>query len=259
MELSGLSSASRLYKKDVAPVLRKGKKSFKKRVHLPHRKPSRAARPSARMRVGEPIGSGNSKRHVASITGSTLLQSRTQYVSELTGIPEQVSSFDIDSRSRSLAVVKGFSIRMAVKNILDKPLYVNYAIVAPKESNGGVTTVDFFRGSGSERGEDFDNARTSLQFHSNAINTDLYEVLTHKRFRLGSATTTGVSDGVLNINDYVKLNRQVRYEGGVTTSGKVQIVFWCDGSQRASTATPENSMYTETIFRTFFDDPIHQC
>ena len=122
-------------------------------------------------------------------------------------------------------------------------MYFNFAILAPK--NGDIiSTTDFFRGNNSDHAVDFGIDLASNDFHCRPINTDEIVVLKHKRYLLArsesSSTDGGTRTSYLNLDFYVPLKRQVRYEGTTTTpsNGAVFACYWCDKFQIDGGATP---------------------
>lgn len=265
MEASGLSSAERIYKQDIRPYARGKWKSRK------GNRPSRARGGSARSRVGDTPTFDNAQRQQILSIGSELHATRVLYSDELTAIPQATSAFDIDARRRQLCVVKGFKICLEFHNVTSNPMYVNWAVIAPKGNNdvgtgaSPVPVEDFFRSNGSERARDFSTTMTALQFHCDPINSDRYEILRHKRMLIGgkpgaSDYTHSVKNNYIVNDEYIKLNRQVRWNASQETmSGACYLAYWFDElGTSTSGASVANALEVSQNVITYFKEPL-QC
>jgi len=202
-------------------------------------KSNKRARMFARTNVGESLGATTCKTHSISNTDIVGKNTRTLYTSSLCEIPKGT---DINERLRKHVNLRGFKVCFEVLNQNTDPLYLNVAVIHPKATtNGGqVDTNNFFRDTSANRARDFDIGMTGLEFHCLPINTDDYVVLKHKRFRLGPMPTPSSSDpsitqnnsnNYMNIDWYIRLNRQVRWnndEDDKPTDGDVYVVYWAD-------------------------------
>lgn len=181
--------------------------------------------------VGNRVGTSNSKSRIQLNTDPDAKSSRTLNVVALTSI---TLGQGLSQRERGVANIRGFKICMAVRNQLLDPLYFNAAVVSPKNTTS-ITPANFFRGNGTaERGIDFDNARTALEFHCLNLNTDKFVILKHKRYRLRGTGNTAFTDGTgksyMNLDWYIKLKRQLRFEGASAgpIADPVFLVYWMD-------------------------------
>jgi hypothetical protein len=198
----------------------------------------------ARIGIGEAVGSSSSKQALQSRDiGFQALASRTLMIDNLTGT-DQGTANNRQDRQNTIINCRGFKVCMAVRNnIGNAPVYYNVALVSPKNS-GAITTDNFFRGQGNaSRGLAFDNSRTALEFHCLPLNTDNKYILKHKRYRLAPENggnqqyNNQRSNSYMNINWYVKLKRQLRYDDADSNfpiDGSVYLVQWCDTFDAAS-------------------------
>ncbi len=184
----------------------------------------------SKTRIGEVVGSSNSKPRIQVRNSLALSRaSRTLYSENLT-VTDQGGNRN--ERERGVINCRGFRICMAIRNNISEPLYVNVAVVSPKNA-GEITSANFFRASGQSRGSDFDNSKTGLEFHCLPLNTDKFAILKHKRYRLNNEESGSNITGknYMNIDWYIKLKRQLRYDDTTTTSpidGAVYLLYWCD-------------------------------
>lgn len=216
-----------------------------------------------RKRIGEAPGRGNAKRKTVIDENITNKDTRTLYVYSLTDIDQGTN---IDNRERRLANLRGWKICMEIKNKRDLPLYVNIAVLSPKSGTvtAGVSVEDFFRASsGSDRARDFDVALNGLEFHCLPINTDRYVILKHKRTRLVASAAGGDTVALngysyMNLDWYIPLKRQIRYDGSTgdkIESGECFLVYWFDGfGANAATTAVVNSAQVTSRAVAFFRD-----
>lgn len=189
-----------------------------------------------RSRIGERVGVSTSKTALVSDTNVSLETTRTLNSQALIRIDKNVNFDDnIHQRHRDTVNLRGIKICFHFRNNIDETLLMNFAVVRPKE--GGVVNSEFFRsqGEGSNRSLDFGIARSSIEFACLPINSDRYDIMMHKRFRLkGKAQSTDVEESGSNfkrIEKYLRINRQVKFDGtGVEPIGSSQLfaVWWSD-------------------------------
>lgn len=181
-------------------------------------------------------GTASSKRTVIDrSTGPVNYSDVTQNLLVNLSDISHTTSNSIDGRQRNIVNVRGWKICMEIVNTSSAPLYVNVAIVVPKQSVG-VSTSGFFRDSTSSRAIDFDATQlTGMEFHCLPINTDKYYVLHHRRYRLASSDSAtnvykeGNSKNFLNLDFYKKFNRQIRYEDNsdiTAEAGRPYLLHW---------------------------------
>ena len=197
-------------------------RSAKRRKH--HFDPENIGSPQ-----GEPV-----KHHRVEDTSGVFKSTRTLYSTDLTAIPKNTTSNDINKRERQVVFVKGFKVCLEIHNIGSTAMYFNCAVIAPKCATSNSLSVDFFRGSGNERSVDFSTSLTSLDFHCRPINSDRFTILKHKKLLLakfGNTTNDGGTRTAYTVIDmWVPLNRQIRYEDNTTTAScnPVWLVYWMD-------------------------------
>lgn len=225
---------------------------------------SRKAKFSTR-NIGERVGSATSKKFTIQDNTAVSFNTRQLYTRDLTAIPRNTTDNDIDQRERQVANIRGVKFCWELRNNADRPLYVNVAILNPKD-NDQISGTNFFRGSGNERSVDFSTNLTSSDFHCRPISTDTFNIVMHKRFRVDpqSGSTPGtytanVGRNFLNWNHYQKIKRQVRYENvntSVAVEGRLFIVFWCDQFMTPSaTLSVSNVLSISERYITYFRDP----
>lgn len=187
--------------------------------------------------IGERVGSDRT-RSTNAAENRFLADTRILYVVPL--IQNIVEGTGNSARFRDLINVRGFKLRMQFRNLSNSGMYLNIAVIHPKQGND-VSLVDFFRDNGGDRALDFGIARTSLDFATRNINNDRYSILAHKRYRLGgNAPLAGQSivpwpntDATRLIQFYTPLKKQIRYDNdGVAEEEfpihQVFLVYWCD-------------------------------
>jgi len=187
----------------------------------------------SRRNIGEPVGTGTTKRAATDSADNILRDTRTLYVHGITDIEEGT---ELDARQRRIVNLRGFKVCLEVKSIGPSPLYVNIAILAPKAGASVITESDFFRSSqATDRARNFADDLNSNEFHCLPINADRFTILKHKRYRLipggtetGSVSQQGLS--YMNVDWYIPLKRQLRYDSGVgqPEAGGVSLVYWFD-------------------------------
>lgn len=195
---------------------------------------SRAKKRFSPRNFGEPVGTGGAKRFETDDSEIVSRDTRTQYIHSLLDIPQGTA---INQRERNVINMRGIKLCMEIKSLCNEPLYINVAVLAPKDGVTAVSTNDFFRASGAtERARDFSITCNSNEFHCLPINTDRYTILKHKRLRIipqGAGTTTTVSlngFSYANLNWWIPIKRQIRFNAdtGSPVSGEVSLVYWAD-------------------------------
>jgi len=262
---AGMANAMR-YGRAAATIGRAARGYLRKRKYRAVRrsfKSNKRARLFSRTHVGESNGTTTAKVHIQDRNISPdLKDTRTLYSVSVCRIPQGT---EIDERLRRHINVRGFKMCWEVVNLTAIPVYLNVAVICPKQTtNDGIEETDFFRDQTSNRSQNFSTSLTALEFHCLPINTDDYTVLKHKRYRLapnGTSTAFNPNAGASykNIDWYVKLNRQVRYTGTESnkpTDGDVYVVYWCDrfGSASGSTAQ-SNTLQIYQRYLTYFREP----
>lgn len=207
---------------------------------------------SARLRkVADDTGFDIGKKTALNGTLVSLSTKSLNFV-ELTSIAH-TSLNEIDSRQRNIIDCSGFKICMFFTNKKLHPVYLNVAVVCPKNPTSGVSNVNFFRGYGTSRAADFVATNMDGQmFNCTPINDDLYVVLRHQRYVIagtGDATYNSQTPNYLYINFYQKFNRQLRFDFTSDTSpynGRCYLVHWFALVDEALSGTPQASAMDRT-------------
>lgn len=237
--------ASRAYK------ARKAKRSSKKR------------KVDGTTKVGEPMRLTHSKRDMTYSVMDLQFDSRTLYSQELTAV---VGGDGENDRRRQLINCKGFEICIHVTNKQDQPLFVNFAILAPKHTSSGISATDFFRSNDGARGTNFSTVLTALELAYLPINTDKYTILRHMRMQLNSMqdrasyyNSDAGPGNWISKKMWLPINRQLRYDNNIATScaTPMYVVYWCDiMRQPASSAVAANVASMSLMHTMFFTDVV---
>ena len=181
--------------------------------------------------VGYPVSFGTAKTNVV-LNEDIFPNTRTKFDRELTGIEkETATTHGIDLRERDIINVLGFKVQTCVKNVsLYNPVQFNYAFVSPK-SDKDVPDTEFFRSRDFSRAFTFSLVNSAVSMNMNSINTDKYTVLLHKKVMLGpaggsTADTSGVIPNWANLDYWVPLKRQLRYNFAGECETPVFFVSW---------------------------------
>ena len=252
---------------DVGPELYKDgkwaankiKRAWKKRRNSNKNKRKRLN--NSTWRFGDHPGTKHNQTAQTAFVSNAFRSSRTIYSGDLIDITKAVDH-ELNRRNYETVHIKGIKVTLSVVNRNTSPLYFNYAVIVPKfdQSTATVPTGDFFRSNANGRGLDFSNSLSSLEFHYQPINTDLYHVLTHKRMKLGPLEPTLYTDGsttnYATFQKYIKVNRQIRYENNNPVNGRIIYVYWCDLLEADPSDTPTASAFTYNQYNVvYFSDP----
>lgn len=181
---------------------------------------------------GDRPGTGTGKRHVTSEINALPLDTSTLYSYGITDIAQ---GDDINNRERRMVNLRGFKLCMELENDHTTPMYINIAVLCPRDGAAGVVNGDFFRGSSTARALDFDDAGiTGMEYHCLPINSDRYTILKHKRYRLDPSSEAAYknSNGTnfKNVDWYIPIKRQLRYNNQPTNdqpeNGRCFLVYW---------------------------------
>lgn len=218
-------------------------------------------RKTARDEIGYDAGTTTSKRSLITNT-SNLKSTRTLYSTDLTEI-SQTTTNAINQRQRDMLYMSGTKLCFEVANARTKPLYVNIAVVHSKKDNDTVGTVgtgDFFRSNGDARTQSFSDALSSLEFHCLPLNSDRFNVLTHKRMVLdpltaGSGYTASDGKSFTSVDLWVPVKRQIRYNGDEAQS-KIWLLYWFDEfDSPQTTLAAANAVKVAEHHVTYFKEP----
>lgn len=234
------------HRKDIAFLAKKlkGAKAFKKAQNVVNKRKTTA-------KIGEDPGEATARTSRTVDESNVGRNSRTLYANNILDINRGTG---LHQRMRDIIHVKGFKVCMEVKSNTSSvsagnELLFNLALVCPKGQQT-VDTTRFFRDYHSDsRNQDFSVALTSSEFHCLPINTDKYNILMHKRYRLGDSLND-VNPSYRFIQEYVPINRQFRYETGVDQANadennydKLFLIYWSDvGMANGASASLTNVM-----------------
>ncbi len=205
-----------------------------------------------RFEFGSDVGSDTTKRYQPVSASPTPRATRVLNSQDLVNIPLGANN-EINLRQRGIVNCRGISLYMNMRNNQDDAMYCNIAVVCPKydQSNPAVPITDFFRGNGAERGQNFSTGLSGIQMHMLPINRDLYHVLYHRRLVLAPrgpvASDFSIGNALANyrtIRKYIKVNRQLRYEGPNIVSGRIQLVYWFSDFDSANLDPSETGAVT---------------
>lgn len=240
-----------------------------KRIQSVYKRYKRIKRSRGRKRMfrppSYPSGTATSKSTTVKDDNTfTNLNDRTLTSVNLANIGHTTTN-NQNGRQRNILNLRGFKLCMEFKSLINEPLYVNIAVIVPRQ---GVTvaTSDFFRANTSNRTQAFSNTiLTSLEFHCLPINTDKYAVLMHKRFLLKSSDDFATNGGFkehagknyMNFMRYVKFNRQVRYSDNadvVPEQGAPYLCHWVSKWGDGVSVTQATSYQVREHFVTYFKE-----
>lgn len=221
----------------------------------------------SRSQIGDKVGSVGTKEYLTgSITGD-LGQRELAYLS-LTTLPATATN-DVNERQRNIVNCRGWKIYMRFNRIdpgttneNDQPLYLNIAVVSPRHSQlGGNLSDNFWRdGTQNSRALNFNPGAgywDPLVYNMYSINSDMFVILKHKKYKLGRTTTDASAadankESCVNLKWWVPLKRQLRYEGAaVTANDDVYLVYWYDmqGTTATNTVSLTRTIYAHLVFR----------
>lgn len=242
------------------------------KLYRKRRTTSKAGIKAKRRKVGEDPGTSNTKQREVDYD-DLVVSTRELYLKKLTQIPLDDKAWESrDQRERNVIYISGFKYCMAVRNNSTNCMYFHYAVIAPKnpqEFNGN-PKANFFRSPGGpERAVDFSTMLGAIEFDCNPINPDKHTILLHKKCLIGPFFTidtpnryqNGVSPNWVNIEGYVPLNRQIRYESnGEEQDGPVWLVYWFDNHLASKNSIPVTGQVTlQQKFVVYFRETQECC
>lgn len=232
------------------------------------RLPRRKWQAKARRQVAAPRNYSTSKtaETVFPGSGTNVLLNAMSVTPILNGINKGTG---INERMRDSIVISGVKIDMAVINNENKRLYVNWAIVHPKQDQTITNTQkDFFRDYTDQRSWDANlSTKSGITWANAQINTDDYVILKRGKFLLAPgirAEATGPT-GYYNIKDcqkeishWLKLGRQFTFTDDPVPviHDPIYFVIWCADPMSASgTNLGDNGIRYKLRCVTYFRDP----
>lgn len=226
------------------------------------RKGSRFSFRKERLKIGAGKTRTTSKKHQNTFIDG-FKDSRQLYDADMTLITRGT---DINNRERDALFYTGIHLIFHATNKTPYLGVLNIAFVHPKNT-GVVFTTDFFRGYTTERARDFSTTNDGLINCYYPINTDVNNVLWHKRFHLGAdADNTSSDETTRNISStrtfrkFIPIKRQLTYDNdnSTTCNEKIWMVYWFDLPSNPLSATSQPSAFdfncrTITYFRDIAD------
>lgn len=220
----------------------------KRRVTLPKR------RRRTTTRFGD-LGDPKSKKTIAKrfevgkSNGLQIFNTRTLYEWNVCTFPSRdPTNGALNARERDQVTYIGLKTHWFIENNTNTVLYMNMALVVVR-NNGPVVTQDFFRaddmGANNTRSTNFSNLLTSQELHNLKINTDLYDVIFHRRTTLGPAGNAGGyhpdKPNWKRIDRWIKVGRKIAFDNGSTTvpeNASMRLLLWWDAVGTATNSDP---------------------
>lgn len=213
---------------------------------------------------GEMRNKGTAKRTVLEDgSASVSRSSRLLYTERLVQIPRTDGTTvqeEINARQRDICYVAGAKIcfqfcneNVGVADVAE----VNMALLTPRCGNT-VSGTDFFRSSELERSRDFDSTLSSMEFNCLPINSDEYNVIWRKRFKVLPQVAQSNGKWMKSVKMYIPIKRQFRFDNNATTTDCPSpfIVYWVDKqcSDGGTISAPSVVRLTKRIV-TYFREP----
>lgn len=210
----------------------------------------------ARKEVGHPISfAPTTKQRVMLLEGAIVEQSRVQNVLNLVSIPHGNLG---STREKNKVDIKSFKIKFFLQNTTGAPIYFRYAIIVPRDNITPLTTNFFLGPDGTERGLDFANARTGIQFCFGSINPDKYHILKSGAVKLiGNTSTDNKGNNTQLVQFYYPLNRVFTWDNDTTLNPNGDncfLVWWYDNPLNATGIVPSNVAVRAIQAVTYFRD-----
>jgi len=221
--------------------------------------------------VGNRLGRADAKKIVQYQQAYVTKSGKTLYVNPLDNL---AFGTDTNQRERNIVNIRGFHICLGVKTEVNHPIYLNIAVISPKDisiSSAADVGSNFFRNyAANDRGLDFGSATTALQMHCSPINPEIHNILWHTKTRIaGKSDSSGGGTGdwssalssYKNYEKYISLSRQLSYDStGSSTpkNGRIFLVYWMNkigDSDAGGMATAGVLANIETNVITYFRDP----
>lgn len=217
---------------------------------------------SQRAGIGTPPDAGNAQSSTMLNGNTANFDTRTPYGNDLTLIAKSDDGLNtIDERQRQTIIISGFSLKWCFINRAVEPMFMNIAVVNPKNQNTPTMSTDgFFRDYNLSRDVNFSTSLSGLELHSLPISTDKFRVLAHKRFVIPATstliskqktpgdpieTTEANASGLPNIHCgklWVPLRKGIKFndDSDDNCESKCFAVFWFDTVSAPKTATAQN-------------------
>jgi len=220
----------------------------------------RAANISNKAGIGVQPGAGTSQKEQMLNGNAALFDSRTLYANELTLIGKATGANEINTRQRQIINVSGFSVSGMFVNNDTKHMFINCAILSPRNNNATTIQADgFFRDYNASRDINFSLGLSGYRMAHLPVSTDKFRVLAHTRLRCGAAALAGDGGGLLPANQAVSntasfkiwcpLKRNLTYNDDTTNDceAKVFFVFWMTDTMAQADAAVIDAQVTGAI------------
>jgi len=145
---------------------------------------------------------------------------------------------EINQRERDSAYISGMKINVAYRNLAALRVWVNWAVIFPKDKKIiGITEDDFFRDYTDQRAWNAnDPGKTGLSWANASINPDEYVILSRGKFLLAPGNTTtsqfNIKDSDNDIERYVKIGRTFTWDGPIqAVDQQIFFVTWVASTQ----------------------------
>lgn len=248
---------------------RRGVVSLRRRKAMAYRRPMRRMtrrrwQARARRNVAHPKNFSTSKTTESILPGATagdsagFLTAGQQRLINFPGLIKINRGTEINQRLRDTVFISGVKIDANFKNLSGDRVFVNWAVIHPKQDQLVTQTqTDFFRDYTDSRTWDAgSNQKTGLSWSNAKINTDEYIILKRGKFMLCPSGVTGGNageqgsiekavsfnskDNQKSISHWVKIGRNFTFQDTPTTAPNDQLyfVFWvADESKGAGNNT----------------------
>lgn len=202
--------------------------------------------------LGEPVGHHTGKRCIAISDPVNVVDYPSNQLHFTDNLINIAQGDAINERQRRIVNLRGIEIHSIFNfrssrdgvNVWPgaiEPIYLHIAVVHPKNNDAqfGLTTANFFRSYGASRQESFTTSQPAIRQIFNPINSDMYHVYFHKHYKIAEflSGTSKAQNPEMLFKKYVKLNRQVRFNGSTGTSceDSISLCWWFTSSQSNGT------------------------
>lgn len=211
-------------------------------------------------RIGNPVGRETARRtQVTQLLPADQKDDRTLYQYDITRITQGNAP---NQRTRDIINFRGFKICMYIlpTAVPQVPVFCNVAVISPK-NNVVISPQAFFRSNAEERGVSFDNETlTALDYYCRPINSDEFNIISHKRFRLAPTDSTGQFTAKCNrtFMRYYKIRRQIRFTrvGELeVASTPIYVCLWFAREGYGAETGPEPAVNVDMRIISYFRNP----
>lgn len=265
MSMAYRAASNPTVRRTVRRVYRKAspyaKRFFKRKQRLNYLK-------RQKRRIGSEPNTSNGLRHLTLSYTQAPRNTKTLYVQELIDMPKfnGVGALQRYQRIRDTVQVNGLKICLHTVNRTRVPLFFHWAIVQRKNSdNTDATNLadDFFRNPlNGQRAIDAGTALTGMEWHCNAINTDLMIIKCHYKYVIqpDNDTQTVYNPTMPNYIDedrYLHINKQFRFSSvDLKCETPLLLVMWYSQPDEISGSNPRaDVLFTSQKGHVYFRNP----